>query len=232
MRQLLARKIDAIVVASTSATDEHFRELRENKQPVLLIDRHFSNPADTFVGVDDYESGKLATDHLIQMGCKRIAHITGRENSTGSRRLQGYRDALASHGLRFQASYVIHRGEVDTNSIEQGAEAARLLLGRKLRPDAVFCYNDPLAIGAMRTILAAGLRVPEDIALIGCGNLHYDNYLRVPLSSIDQQTSKIGKRAGEIVLEMIANKGEGQAESVVLRPSLIVRASSRRLPGK
>ena len=228
VRQLLARKIDAIVVASTAPTGEHLEALRENRQPVLLIDRHFSNSADTFVGVDDHESGRLATDHLIQVGCKRLAHITRRENSTGSRRLEGYRDALAEHGLRYQASYVIHRSEVDTDSFEQGAEAARLLLGRKLRPDGLFCYNDPLAMGAMQTILGAGLRIPEEIALIGCGNLHYDRSLRVPLSSIDQQTSKIGERAGEIVLEMIASKRASPAQHVVLRPSLVVRASTHR----
>ena len=226
MRLLLARKIDAIVVASTASSGERFKSLRENNQAVLLIDRSFGNAADTFVGVDDHESGRLATEHLIEMGCKRIAHISGRENSTGSQRLEGYRDALASHGIPFHPKLVIHRTRVDTNSTAQGAEAARLLLGKKNRPDAIFCYNDPLAIGAMQTILGAGLRIPEDVALIGCGNLHYDDSLSVPLSSIDQQTTVIGKRAGEIVLQMIEQKGARPAESVILKPSLVVRASS------
>ena len=228
IRQLLARKIDAIVVASTAGTGERFARLRENKQPVLLVDRNFGNAADTFVGVDDRESGRLATEHLIHMGCRRVAHISGRDNSTGSQRLEGFRDALATHGIPYQPEAVIHRTNVDTNSIEQGAEAARLLLEQKGRPDGIFCYNDPLAMGAMQTILGAGLRIPEDIALIGCGNLHYDDLLKVPLSSIDQQTTAIGEIAGRIALDMIGKKGNRPAENVVLQPSLIVRASTNR----
>ena len=228
VRQLLARRIDAIVVASTAANGERFARLREDNQRVLLIDRSFGNASDTFVGVDDRACGRFATDHLIKMGCRRIAHISGQESSTGSQRLEGYRDALTSHGLPRQDKLVISRKRVDTKSIEQGAEAAHLLLKQRQRPDGIFCYNDPLAIGAMRTILAAGLRIPQDIALIGCGNLHYDDSLKVPLSSIDQQTTAIGEIAGRIALEMVVKKGSRTAESVILKPSLIVRASSNR----
>ena len=228
LQQLLSRRIDGVVVASTASTGKRFADMRESKTPVLLIDRNFGDAADTFVGTDDRQSGRLATEHLIEMGCRRIAHIAGRENSTGSQRLEGYRDALLSHNLHFSASRVVHRSNVDTESTAQGADAARLLLDRSPRPDGIFCYNDPLAIGAMQTIFAAGLRIPEDIALIGCGNLHYDGSLRVPLSSIDQNTMAIGQRAGEMLLDMIAKKGERPAENVVLAPSLVVRASSVR----
>ena len=229
VRQLLARKIDAIIVASTSTSGERFARLREANQLVLLIDRSFGNPLDTFVGVDDRACGRLATEHLIQIGCRRIAHISGHENSTGSQRLEGYREALASHGLPRHDKLVISRTRVDTKSIEQGAEAAHLLLKQRRRPDGIFCYNDPLAIGAMRTILSAGLRIPEDVALIGCGNLHYDDSLKVPLSSIDQKTSTMGEVAGRLVMDMIAKKGNRPAESVVLKPSLVVRTSSNRI---
>ena len=212
--QLLARNIDAVVVASTASSGERFATMRNNKTPVLLVDRNFGNPDETFVGVDDRASGRLATEHLIQVGCRRIAHIGGRSNSTGLQRLEGYRDALASLGIPFSPSMVVHRNNADTESTEQGADAARQLLSRKHRPDGIFCYNDPLAIGAMQVILNAGLRIPQDIALIGCGNLHYDDM--------------IGKSAGAIVLDMIQKKGERIAEAVVLTPSLKVRASSNR----
>ena len=229
IRQLLARKIDAIIVASSANNGERFKLLREDKQPVLLVDRNFGDEADTFIGVDDRASGRLATEHLIEMGCRRVAHISGRSNSTGLQRLEGYRNALAAHGIPYEPGLVIQGSSVDTNSTEQGAEAARQLLRSEHRPDGIFCYNDPLAIGAMGTILAAGLRIPEDIALIGCGNLHYDDALKVPLSSIDQQTRAMGESAGRIVLEMISRKGMRPPESVVLQPSLVVRASSQRL---
>ncbi len=228
IRQLLARRIDAIVVASAAATDESLDALRKGKQKFLLIDRNFNNPSDTFVGVDDFEAGRLATEHLIKMGCKRIAHITGTETSTGASRLRGYREALARHGLTYRSNYVIHCDKVDTSSAEQGVTATKKLLDLKNRPDGIFCYNDPLAIGSMRAILAAGFHLPQDIALIGCGNLHYVDSLVVPLSSIDQQTSDIGKAAGKIVMELIESKTARPGKSMILKPTLVVRASSNR----
>jgi LacI family transcriptional regulator len=113
-------------------------------------------------------------------------------------------------------------------SMEQGAEAMHTLLQRNPRPDGVFCHNDPLAIGAMNTILDAGLRIPEDIALIGCGNLHYDDCLRVGLSSIDQHSEQIGQCTAEILLGLIESKEKPAPRTVVLEPVLIVRGSTGR----
>jgi LacI family transcriptional regulator len=92
----------------------------------------------------------------------------------------------------------------------------------------VFCYNDPLAIGAMNTILEAGLRIPEDVAVIGCGNLHYDGSLRVPLSTVDQHSQKIGEHAGNILLRLIESKIRPGSTSIILDPALLVRASTQR----
>ena len=113
-------------------------------------------------------------------------------------------------------------------TLQQAEEAMRLLLARDPRPDGVFCFNDPLAIGAMSTILEAGLRIPEDIALIGCGNLPNNNCLRVPLSSIDQHSQMIGQRAAELVLSLIESKQKPRARTIVLEPTLVVRSSTQR----
>src|SRR5205814_4017697 len=123
---------------------------------------------------------------------------------------------------------VVSRSKADTRSGEQGAEAMRILLDRSPRPDAVFCFNDPLAVGAMKAIYAAGLRIPEDIAIIGCGNLHYDDSLRVPLSSIDQHSERIGQEAARVALAALGSKLRPKPETVVLQPDLIVRASTGR----
>jgi LacI family transcriptional regulator len=104
----------------------------------------------------------------------------------------------------------------------------RLLLRQRPRPDAVFCYNDPLAMGAINAILEAGLRIPDDIALIGCGNLHYDSSLRIPLSSIDQRSQLMGERAAAILLNIFDSKTKPQPVSVILDPALVVRASSMK----
>src|SRR5208337_3100561 len=91
-----------------------------------------------------------------------------------------------------------------------------------------FCYNDPMAIGAIHTILDAGLKVPGDIAVIGSGNLHYDTELRIPLSSIDQQTDMIGERAGRLTLSLLESKIRPRNRTIIIQPQLVVRASSER----
>jgi LacI family transcriptional regulator len=115
---------------------------------------------------------------------------------------------------------------VDVQSRESGAELMRQLLALKPRPDGIFCYNDPMAIGAIHAILDAGLRVPADIAVIGSGNLHYDTELRVPLSSIDQQTDIIGERAGRLTLSLLESKTRPRNKTIVIQPQLVVRAST------
>jgi LacI family transcriptional regulator len=105
------------------------------------------------------------------------------------------------------------------------------LLRKGPAPDGVFCYNDPVAIGAMRAISESGLRVPEDIAVVGAGNVHYSDFLAVPLTTVDQGTSEIGKRAANLLLERIASKGPLRPRKVLIVPRLVVRQSTRRGPG-
>jgi LacI family transcriptional regulator len=106
-----------------------------------------------------------------------------------------------------------------------GFQAMQELLKLESRPDAVFCYNDLTAIGAIEATLQAGLRVPEDIAFIGCGNLRYANYLRVPLSSIDHGTAELGRIAGEFALELSA-KPEQDPKSIFVPSTLVIREST------
>jgi LacI family transcriptional regulator len=173
--QLLARRLDALVVASSRSTVELFFRMERQHTPYVLIDRSFSGLSANYVGVDDVAVGVLATKHLIDVGCSRIAHIRGPENGPGIRRLEGYKRALAQQGLSFREDYVVAQQTVDTESRLRGGEAMRKLLKLKPRPDGVFCYNDPLAMGAIDYVLEQGLRVPDDVAVIGCGNLHYDS---------------------------------------------------------
>lgn len=227
IRQLLARRLDALVIASTGDDIEQFKLLERKKQRFVLIDRDLRDHSANFVGVDDEAAGRIATEHLLNIGCRLVAHIRGQDNSTGIGRYKGYQSALLNRGLPERPEYVVGASNVDTNSVQQGFEAVRLLLSRNPKPDGVFCYNDPLAIGAIDAILEEGLRVPEDIAVIGCGNLHYDRNLRVPLSSIDQHSPEIGRRAADLVLSMIESKKTLRPRSCILEPVLVVRASTQ-----
>jgi LacI family transcriptional regulator len=226
--QLLARRLDTLIIASCRSTVEVFFRIEKNKTPYVLIDRSFPGLAANFVGVDDVAVGMLATQHLIDIGCKRIAHIRGPETSPGIQRFDGYKRALAQIGRKVINEYVITERKGDVGTRQHGAEAMNQLLSRKPKPDAVFCFNDPLAIGAINEAVSRGLRIPEDIAIVGCGNLQYDDSLRIPLSSINQHSRRIGEEAARLVLNVLKSKVAPKPETVVLQPELVARASTAR----
>lgn len=226
--RLLSRRLDALVIASAATDLEQFNRMDKMAQPYVLVDRDLNGIAANFVGVNEEKAGRLATEHLIEMGCQRVAHIRGQDNSTGRGRFEGYRQVLHERGFQYCENYVVRRSFVDTETTRQGIEAMRLLLQQDPKPDGVFCFNDPLAIGAMIAILDAGLRIPEDIALVGCGNLINDDCLRVPLSSIDQHSQMIGQRAAELVLSLLESKQRPRARTIILEPTLVVRSSTQR----
>jgi LacI family transcriptional regulator len=224
---LLARRVDALIIASTQWTVESFRRIEELEMPYVLIDRNFRSLLANFVGVDDEEVGRLATEHLISIGRRRIAHICGPAVSTAMGRLAGYRRALARHNLDAPAAYVVSGKSIDDAGDVSGQEAMKQLLAVDPQPDAIFCYNDPTAMGALREILDNGLRVPEDIAVIGCGNVRYAHLLRVPLSSVDQDSTGIGEHAAELALSLVEAKGAPvRPKIMLLQPKVVARAST------
>ena len=232
INQLLARRLDALIIASCRLTVDLFFRIEQRKTPYVLIDRTLPGLTANFVGVDDEAVGRLATKHLIDIGCKRIAHIRGPETSTGVRRMDGFRHALTQAGLAIVDAYIISEPKGDVETKQRGAEAMRQLLSLRPRPNGVFCFNDPLAMGAMNYALDQGIRIPEDLAVIGCGNLHYDDSLRVPLSSIDQHSRQIGEQAARLALAILHSKVPLRPETVILQPQLVVRGSTRRRAAK
>jgi len=228
IRKLLARRLDALVIASSGAGTELFEQMDKQSQPYVLIDRELPGLNANFIGVDDIKAGFIATKHLCEIGRRRIAHIAGRANSTAApRRLEGYTMALEQLGILYREDYVVHGAFADTDSTEQGYEAMNALLELANPPDAVFCHNDPLAIGAMNSVFDAGLEIPKDVAIIGCENLDFNSSLRVPLSSVDQQSTKLGEQAGQLILDILRAKKKQDIQRIILEPKVVVRASTK-----
>lgn len=228
IEQMLARRVDALIIASVQRDAKSFARVAERKVPYVLIDRQFAGLRANFVGVDDEEAGVLATEHLIAAGCRRIAHIRGPKVSTATGRARGYRRSLARYGMEVRAEYVAVEETGDESGEASGYRAMGKLLQLKPRPDGVFCYNDPSAMGAMQAILDADLKIPEDIAIIGCGNVRYSQFLRVPLSSVDQRSPEIGSRAGAMAITLIEAKSAPKPASILLELSVVARASTAR----
>lgn len=225
IRTLLGRNVDVLLIASCQPRLKSFYELGDEKTPFLLVDRDFPYLSAHFVGSDDYEIGRIATEHLITIGRKRIGHIGGRGMSPSVERLRGYRETLHRHQMKSAEECIVTLERVEELGDEAGYAAMKELLKLPNRPDAVFCYNDLTAIGAMEAVRAAGLAVPDDVAFVGTGNLRYAKYLRVPLTSVDQQPEKLGRHAGELALELM-EKPDMPSRTVLLTPKLVVRQSS------
>ncbi len=221
---LLARQVDGLILASSQPPQdsELFHSIQKRKVPFVLIDRPMEHVRSSFVGGDDVAIGRLATEHLVRQGCRRIAHLRGPGAGIAARRQEGYRTVLEKNKLPFHQ--VIEAGYDDYT----GHEAMRQLLYASPLPDGVFCYNDPVAIGAMQAILEAGLQIPKDIAVVGAGNVHYSNVLAVPLTTVDQGTQQIGTRAAELLLEQIDSKRAVRPKKVLITPKLVVRQSTQR----
>lgn len=231
IQQLAARRVDVLLVASVQWSVESFRRIEEQKIPYILVDRQFSGLVSNFVGVDDRAVGAIATSHLIEQGCKRIAHIRGPEVSTALGRLEGYKQSLSTYEMVPMPGHIVSIGVSGDHRGEKGGyEATGQLLANRVLPDGVFCFNDPVAIGTMRAILDAGLRIPEDIAVVGCGNLSYSDFLRVPLSSVDQGSRSIGKVAAEMALKLARKNSVVHPRSELIPPHMVARASSLRIP--
>jgi LacI family transcriptional regulator len=228
VEQMLARRVDAVILASVRADADSFRQIQAQQTPCILLDRRFNDISANFVGIDDRQAASQATAHLIDVGCRTIAHIGGSIVSTAVDRRNGYFATLEEHGLALPPDYIVSYPRGDDAGEQHGYDGMRQLLKLDPRPDGVFCYNDVVALGAMKAILEARLRIPEDIALVGCGNANYAELLRVPLSSIDQASETLGKGAAKLALSLLRRKAEAAPKSVLVEPQLIIRESSRR----
>jgi len=227
IEQMMRRRVDVLMVASCQNNTQSLQRVIEQKVPLILVDRNFDGFEANFVGTDDVLVGELATEHLIDIGRRKIAHIGGQTVSTSTGRLQGYKRALARHGIPVRDEYIIKRKRADESGDATGRQAMEELLLLKSRPDAVFCVNDPAAIGAMNAILAAGLRIPEDIAIIGSGNIRYADSFKVSLSSVDVFDAMLGEHAGELALQLTNRKKAARPKAILVRPKLVVRESTR-----
>ena len=222
--RLLGRQVDGLLLASAQPPSSLavFERIESRGVPFVLIDRHFADVHAPYVGADDDAIGRMAANHLIERGCRRIAHIAGPPLTTGVGRRKGYEEALTAAGISVPPGYVVHATDDDS-----GYQATRRLLAMDPRPDAIFGYNDPTAAGAMKAILEAGIRIPEEIKVIGVGNVHYSDLLRVPLSTIDQSSTSIGQQAADMLVKAIGNKRKRPIKTVLIDPILVARESTR-----
>lgn len=222
---MLARGVEALLIASCQPRMHAFYRENSRIAPIVLVDRPIPHLRANFVGSDDYAGGKMATEHLIQTGRKRIAYIGSPDLSPGANRFRGFRHTMRDHNLKIHNELVLPSPLQDHYSDDLGYQMMQRILKGRTRPDGVFCHNDAIAIGAMRAALDAGFRVPEDIAVVGFDNVRYSRYLHIPLTSVDQRAAELGEVAAELAIDASAQKKRSPRQ-ILLTPTLVVRQST------
>lgn len=230
VRHIYSRRTDGLIVSVSIETDqyEHFERLQEHGFPMVFIDRVWEESKADKVVVDDFDGAYKATEHLIQQGCRRIAHLGGPETlMITHKRMHGYRAALADYNLTIPDGYIVH----SNLTTEGGLAVASLLLDRPDRPDGIFSANDRMALGLHLSIRERGLTMPDDIALIGFTNLPMSTLIDPPLSSMVQPAFEMGQTAARLLIERIEANApiERIATTHVLKTTLLARRSSVRL---
>jgi len=223
---LLKGQVDGILVAMSKTTHDfaHFERVRSQNIPLVFFDRIPDLANACAVVSDDYRGAYQAVEHLIKQGCRRIAHMAGHQTvSTTHNRYRAYRDALAAHGLPYEEALVIH---LPNPSTEAGAQAMATLLQQPVWPDAVFAAYDFPAVGALEVLDARGIRVPEDIALVGYSNEPFTTMLKPRLTSVDQRAKQMGEAAIQLFLQLLKRPGYGAGQRITLKPQLLIRESS------
>lgn len=228
IQQMAARNVDALILVTCEIDVDRVSKIASDL-PTVFLDRRVAGERMTYVGTNDVAAGEIATGHLIEAGCRRLAFIGGPRLSIVVDREAGFAKAVQAAGLPLNRKLVRHLMQNEEATDNLAADCVRALLRSGPKFDGLFCYNDPTAHGAMQAITEAGLRIPEDVAVIGCGNIRYNRLLRVPLSSIDQQASQLGTQAARLALVMIGEQRGGSPmvqRTVLFEPVLVQREST------
>lgn len=217
------RGIDGVVVVLPDASDPYFQELLESKIPCVLLDQ--KSTVKSTVYSDNAEGVRQAVSYLHSIGHRKIAHIGGGPTFAGEQRLNGYIQAMEELGLTINPQHVV-QGSYDY-TIESGSRAMEELLKADERPTAVFAAGDNLAVGAMMAMKRHGLRVPEDISLVGFDDIEMSKFLTPALTTVRQNTYVLGSRAADMLIYSI--EGGEDVQKGVIPVELVVRESCRSL---
>ncbi|MFT7034982.1 MAG: LacI family transcriptional regulator [Cyclobacteriaceae bacterium] len=226
IKTLLANQVDGVLISISMETQsvEHLIQLEEKGIPMVLFDRVHDELKSSKVVIDDYEASFQATEHLIKNGARRIAHFAGPTDvSIYSGRLNGYKKALEKYGLEAEGELILTSRLMD----EDGIHCAEELMKLPQLPDAIFVANDIAAIAAMKLLKSKGIRIPEDIAIVGFSNEPIASVMEPSLTTMDQPGFDIGKEASRLLLDQIKNPDHKlNNEKVIIKSTLIVRESS------
>jgi LacI family transcriptional regulator len=225
LRHLLDKRLDGLILASTASDSDDVLRLQSERVPFVMLNRRHVSAKTHYVGMDNEGGVGMAMEHLLALGHRRIGFIKGRaDSSAAEERYQGYRKALRQAGIPFDEALVAY-GDY---TIESGHAAAVGLMGRPRLPTAIVSANDFMAFGAMALFKERGLRVPEEMSVIGFDDIFVSALPWIELTTVRPQSWQLGARAAELLLALIGGQETGLAHEVILPNELIRRATTAR----
>jgi LacI family transcriptional regulator len=225
LRRLAHRYVDGMIISPIRVTEAHIEAMTASPAPVVVIGQLPDEVPIDNVRTDSRTGIALAVEHLVAQGRKRIAFVNGPLDTVpGTARDGGYRAAVERHGMAVDEQLI----EIGDFQYAAGREATQRLLGR-VTPDAIICANDLIAVGALHALLVAGLRVPQDVALVGMDDTELARMSYPQISSVSLGSGARGKRAAQLLLDRIKDPSRA-AQRVQVSPRLVVRGSSEVWP--
>lgn len=220
---------EGIIICLGTETNnfKHFEKLDKLKIPLVFYDRVPSNYEANKIVINDFESAFSATEHLINIGCQRIAHIGGNQN-TGifKSRFDGYIAALKKHKIPVDKEIIHFTKDL---SYEEGYSAANKLLDVSPRPDGIFCSNDYTAVSAIQAFRKKAIKIPEEVAIVGFSNYPISKIIEPPLSTVNDRAFEMGIAAAKLLIRQVEDEDElNQTETITIKTELLIRESSSR----
>ena len=223
LQNLIARQVDGLICISAGMNIARIEPIVNVGTPVVTFERKLIDSGLDAVSIDNYQGACIAVKHLLELGHRRIAAITGRAMSlVNEERLEGYFGTLREAGIEPDREYVF----AGNYQPESGKRAALQILSLPARPTAIFAFNDLMAIGALRVLGENGVRVPQDISVMGFDDIPICQYANPTLTSVRQPIEEMGSMAVDLLLQRIRSDDHYRASHVRLQPELIVRTST------
>ena len=228
IRTLIERGVDGFLLTTVELKMKTIEDLRDIGFPFLLIDCKLDIPGVNYVVNDDYYGAELATEYLIKLGHRNIFFLGNRKLLSLRERFRGFKDTLKRYEINNTDNFVPTKF-IKTGGIYDIEGILRYLFGRQENITAIFSGNDYLAIKSIEEINDKGIKVPEDISVIGYDNIKISSMIKVPLTTIRQPKYLLGKFAAEQLLGILENRSDKELRRVILRPELVIRQSCRRI---
>lgn len=225
---LLSSRVDGLLISLSRETEtmDHLTSLQKKNIPLVLFDRVFDEVNTSKVMVDDYEGAYSAVQYLFKTGCKKIAYLGGPKNlSISNHRLNGYKDAIRDNKNIVDPELISNCEHLEDDATSE----TERILNLKNPPDAIFCFNDPIAIICMQTIKQKGLKIPEEISVIGFTNEPIAALIEPSLTTVSQPSYEMGKVATKLIIDHIECSEDFNDELKVLQTTLIIRNSTKKI---